>query len=177
MTPVTSSARRLMAYLSLWVLAGLVFSGVLVNAAWATWFPALVLVLPLAACLGFVVASAYYVCRSVELTQRSGFQTVLVFGAAAALAGGLWALLCVGWNALGASLLALAGAEPTALDRSASGLLVAMPSGGLIMLFLLAGGLYLISLLVHDIWLAADLVRAAQRREAQSLLQARDAQL
>ena len=177
MTPVTSSARRLMAYLGLWLLAGLALSGALVNAAWAAWLPALVLVLPMAVCLGFVVASAYYVCRSVVLAQRSGFQTVVVFGAASALSGGMWALLCQGWNVLAASLLALAGMGPNTLEPSASGLLVAMPSGALIMLFLLAGGLYLISLLIHDIWLAADQVRAAQEREAQSLLQARDAQL
>lgn len=177
MTPVTSSARRLLAYLGLWLLAGLALSGALVNAAWAAWLPALMLVLPMAVCLGFVAASAYYVCRSVALTQRSGFQTMVVFGAAAALSGGLWTLLCLGWNALGASLLTLAGTEPTALEPSASGLLVAMPSGALTMLFLLGGGLYLISLLIHDIWFAADQVRAAQGREAQSLLQARDAQL
>ena len=177
MTPVTSSARRLMAYLGLWLLAGLALSGALVNAAWAAWLPALMLVLPMAVCLGFVAASAYYVCRSVELTRRGGFQTIAVFGAAAALSGGLWALLCLGWHALGASLLALAGTEPAAREPSAGGFLVAMPSGAMIMLILLAGGLYLISLLIHDIWLAADQVRAAQGREAQSLLQARDAQL
>jgi len=177
MTPVTSSARRLLAYLGLWLLAGLALSGALVNAAWAAWLPALALVLPMAVCLGFVVASAYYVCRSVVLAQRSGFQTMLVFGAASALSGGLWALLCLGWNALGASLLALAGTEPMALEPSAGVSLVAIPSGAWIMLFLLAGGLYLISLLIHDIWFAADQVRAAQGREAQSLLQVRDAQL
>lgn len=177
MTPVTSSARRLMAYLGLWLLAGLALSGAVVNAAWAAWLPALVLVLPMAVCLGFVAASAHYVCRSVVLTQRSGFQTMVVFGAASALSGGLWALLCLGWNALGASLLALAGTEPMALEPSAGGTLVAMPSGALIMLCLLAGGLYLVSLLIHDIWLAADQVRAAHAREAQSALQARDAQL
>jgi LytS/YehU family sensor histidine kinase len=118
----------------------------------------------MAVCLGFVVASAYYVCRSAVLTQRSGWQTAVVFGSASLLSGGFWVLLCWGWNALGANLLL-------------EGAMVALPGSVLGTLLLLGSALYLISLLIHDIWLAADQLRAAQAREAQSRLQARDAQL
>lgn len=178
MTPVTSSTRRLSAYLGVWLIAGCALAAVLVNATWAPWLPALVFALPMAVCLGFVAASAYYVCRSVVLAQRSGLQTTVVFGAASALAAVFWALMCHGWNMLGASLLALAGAALPAGAESPNGaVLVAMPRSMLMLLLLVAGGLYLISLLIHDIGLAADRLRAAQAREARSLLQARDAQL
>ena len=116
--------------------------------------------------LGFVAASAYYVCRSVVLTQRGGFQTVVVFGASSALAALLWALMCHGWNTFGASLLALAGAASPSGVAPSSAVLVAMPRTVAILLLLVAGGLYLISLLIHDIWLAADQLRAAQGRHA-----------
>jgi len=164
MSPITSSARRLLAYVALWLIAGVVLASALESAGLAMWLAALVFALPMAVCLGFVAASAYYVCRSVVLTQRSGWQTGVVFGSASLLSGGLWVLLCWGWNALAANLLP-------------DGAGVAMPHGVLTMLLLLGSGLYLISLLIHDIWLAADQLRAAKAREAQSLLQARDAQL
>lgn len=164
MTPITSSARRLLAYGVLWLTAGVALAAALVNAALAPWLAALLFAVPMAVCLGFVAASAYYVCRSVVITQRSGWQTAWVFGSASLLSGGLWALLCWGWNAVGASLVA-------------DGVLVTMPNSLLGMLLMLGSGLYLISLLMHDIWLAADQLRAAQAREAQSRLQARDAQL
>lgn len=165
MTPITSSSRRLLVYVVLWLIAGVALAGVFVNAALApSWPAALGFTVPMAVCLGFVVASAYYVCRSVVLTQRSGWQTAVVFGSASLLSGGFWVLLCWGWNALGANLLL-------------EGAMVALPGSVLGTLLLLGSALYLISLLIHDIWLAADQLRAAQAREAQSRLQARDAQL
>jgi LytS/YehU family sensor histidine kinase len=152
-------------YVVLWLIAGVALAGVFVNAALApSWPAALGFTVPMAVCLGFVVASAYYVCRSVVLTQRSGWQTAVVFGSASLLSGGFWVLLCWGWNALGANLLL-------------EGAMVALPGSVLGTLLLLGSALYLISLLIHDIWLAADQLRAAQAREAQSRLQARDAQL
>ena len=110
MTPITSSTRRLAAYVGVWLIGGCALAGVFVNAELAQWQPALVFALPMAVFLGFVAASAYYVCRSVVLTQRGGFQTVVVFGASSALAALLWALIRHGRNTFGASLLALAGA-------------------------------------------------------------------
>jgi two-component system sensor histidine kinase AlgZ len=165
MTPITSSVRRLLAYVGLWLIAGLALAGGFVNAALApSWPAALGFAVPMAVCLGFVGASAYYVCRSVVLTQRTGWQTAVVFGSASLLSGGLWVLLCWSWNALGANLLR-------------DGTLVALSDSVLVTLFISGSALYLISLLIHDIWLAADQLRAAQAREAQSRLQARDAQL
>lgn len=165
MTPITSSARRLLAYVALWLMAGVALAGVFVNAAPApSWPAALGFAVPMAVCLGFVAASAYYVCRSVVVTQRSGWWTAVVFGSASLLSGGLWVLLCLSWNALGSNLMA-------------DGSLVDMPNSVMGTLLLLGSALYLISLLIHDIWLAADQLRAAQAREAESRLQARDAQL
>lgn len=164
MTSITSSARRLLAYIVLWTTAGVALAAAMVNAVLAPWPAALVFAVPMAVCLGFVAASAYYVCRSVVITQRSGWQTAVVFGSASLVSGGLWALLCWGWNAVGGSLVA---------DE----VLVILSNSLLGLLLLLGSAIYLISLLMHDIWLAADQLRAAQARETQSRLQARDAQL
>lgn len=177
MTPVTSSARLLGAYLALWLLAGATLAGVIVNADLATWSAALLFAVPVAVCLGFIATSAYYVCRGVVSAQRVGWQTVAVFGTASALSGGLWALLCQGWNALGASLMTLTYAEPSAIAQPVPGQLIAIPGGPLIWPLLGGGLVYLISLLIHHVWMATDQLRAAQAREAQSRLQARDAQL
>ena len=169
MTPVISSARRLLAYVALWLVAGAALAAALVKVGWAAWWAALVFAVPMAVCLGFVAASAYYVCRSVVFSQRSGWQTTLVFGAASGLAGALWAAACWSWNTAAAGLLELAGGVAPSL--------LALPQGSGAALAVLGAAVYLISLLMHDIALASDELRAAQAREALSILQARDAQL
>lgn len=166
MTPLTANARRLAAYLAACLLAGLGLAGAVVNEQLATWPAALLFALPMSCCLGFVAASAYYVCRSVVFAPRSTVQTAIVFSAAAVLSGVLWVLLCQGWNELGASLFASMGRQ-----------LLTMPPSLLLVLLLLGSASYLISLLLHDMWLAAEELRFARAREAQSRLQARDAQL
>ncbi len=172
-----------MAYLAVWLLGGLLLAGVLVDAALATWAEALTFALPGALCLGFACTSAYHVCRAVVLSRRAALQNVLVFAVASLAAGGMWTLLCMGWNAVGSALLALAGAdglerEPAApASVAVRAVLVVLPHSGLLMLLLVGSASYLIALLMHDVWLAADQVRSAQERETHSHLQAREAQL
>lgn len=177
MSPITVNLRRRMAYLALCLLSALAIASALVQAALTPWHAALAFALPMAVSLGFVAASAYYVCRSVVLTQRSGVQTVAMYGGASLMAGLFWVLACLGWNVLGASILSSAAGEAWASDPLTSGQLLPLPPGLLLFLGLLAGAVYLISLLAHDIWLAADQLRAAQAREARSHLLAREAQL
>jgi len=177
MTPITSSARHLLIYLALWLLAGLGLADAMVHAALGAWLTASVFALPMAICLGFVAASAYYVGRSVAVGARSHWQTAALFGAASALAGALWCVLCQAWNAVGASVLASMDAQPSPGTPFAQGQLVALPSGVQLILWLAGSGLYLISLLIHDVWLSAEQLRAAQALEAQARLQARDAHL
>ena len=179
MTPVTSSARRMLSYLGLWFIAGGMLAGVIVHLELADWAAALLWAVPMAVCLGSMAASAFYVGRAWGATSRSGWQTPLVFGATSIFAGLLWTALCVAWNALGGNLQALVLLDPQSPELLAAGLLVIAPPGGgvLLALWLVGTVAYLISLLVHGIAMAGGQLRVAREREALSQLQARDAQL
>jgi LytS/YehU family sensor histidine kinase len=119
---------------------------------------------------GFIAASAYYVCRSLPLHQRHALGTAVVYGAASLLSGLLWTLLCLAWNQAGEMALALAGLSP-------AGQRVALSPELMSLLVLLGSAMYLISLLIHDVFMALDKLRSAQSSEAESRVQARDAEL
>ena len=174
MTPVTSSARRMLSTMGLWFVAGGLLAWAMVNSELAGWAAALLWAVPMAVCLGFVAASAFYVARTLGASSRSTWQTPLAFGAASAFAGGLWVALCGAWNALGGNLWALVH-----LDSQAAGVLVAVSpgSGVMLALWMMGAAAYLISLLLYDIGQTGAQLRAAREREALSHLQARDAQL
>ena len=174
MTPITSSARRMLSYTGLWTIAGGVLAGSMVHSELASWPAALLWAIPMAVCLGFVAASAFYVGRTLGSSARSAWHTPLVFGVASVFAGLLWVALCVAWNVLGGNLWALSNGEA----QAASVLIAVSPGSGVMLVLWLVGAVaYLISLLLHDIGQAGAQLRAAREREALSHLQARDAQL
>ncbi len=171
MQPVTSRVRSLPAYLGAWLLAGAVLAAALVRFEQASWLPALWFSLPVGLMFGFIAASAYYVCRSLPLHQRQALRTAAVFGSASLLSGLLWTLLCHAWNQAAESVLVLAGFDSDGGQR-----MVISPELTTL-LVLLGSALYLISLLIHDVLMALDKLRFAQTREAESRVQARDAEL
>ena len=172
MTPVTSHVRSLTAYLTAWSLAGVVMAAFLVSTHHASWAAALAFSVPVCVVYGFVAASAYYVCRSMPQSDRHAARTVMLFGAASLSSGILWTLLCHAWNRLGDVLVLIADLDPGANNQ----LMEISPEMSL-MLVLLGSATYLISLLLHDGLMAADRLQRAQTREAESRLQARDAEL
>jgi hypothetical protein len=172
MKPVTSHVRSLMAYLMAWMLAGVLMAMFLVSTHHAYWLAALAFALPVCMAYGFIAASAYYVCRSLPVQHRRSAQTVVVFGSASLLSGGLWTLLCQAWNKLGDSLTVAFGFDP-----NVGGELITISQEMTIVLLLLASALYVISLLMHDVLMVADKLRLAQTHEAESRVLARDAEL
>ena len=160
MHPILSDVRKLFSYMLAWLLAGIFIAKLLVAADLAGWNNALLFALPVALVYGFLASSAYYVCRSQPFARRHFWFAMPLFGGASLMAGGVWLLTCQGWNKL---------ARDAALIDISSTLAVLLFAGGSIF--------YLLSILAHDVLIAFDNLRQAERREAQSRLLARDAEL
>lgn len=164
MTPILSNVRLLLCSMLVWLAVGGGFAKLLFVSDMAAWPNALFFAIPVSLVYGFVVSSAYYVCRSLPFKRRHFFMVCTVFGATAIISGSLWLGVCQLWNYLGISL-----GEPwagIALTQRLSMLILGVGSF-----------LYLLSILAHDVLIAFENVRAAERREAASQLLARDAEL
>ena len=164
MTPILSNVRLLLCSMLVWLVVGGGFAKLLFVSDMAAWPNALFFAIPVSLVYGFVVSSAYYVCRSLPFKRRHFFMVCTVFGATAIISGSLWLGVCQLWNYLGISL-----GEPwagIALTQRLSMLILGVGSF-----------LYLLSILAHDVLIAFENVRAADRREAASQVLARDAEL
>lgn len=164
MHPVLSDFRKFLWYVAAWLLTGIFIAKLLVAADLTLWPYALWFALPLTLTYGFLASSAYYVCRAFPFSRRSLLLAIALFGGSALISGLLWLALSYGWNRV---LSALSDA-PAALEM-APRLAVALLAAGC--------GFYLLSLLAYDVLIAFENVRAAERREAESRLLARDAEL
>ena len=164
MTPILSTLRTLLWYMLAWLLMGFAIATFLVKIDAVHWSNALFFAIPVSLLYGFVASSAYYVCRSLPLMQRRFLLVCAVFSGTSLISGFLWLAICQLWNFLCMSLVqAWAG-----IDLSPY----------LSIAFFAAGSVfYLLSILSHDVLIAFDNIRAAERREAASQVQARDAQL
>ena len=169
MPAVTSHVRSLMSTLLACSLAGVVMALFLVSTNHADAFRALGFSLPVCTAFGFIAASAYYVCRSLPISSRTGLRTAAVFGAASLISGALWTLLCHAWNQTGDAV--------PGLEAHADGQWIAISREMTLVLVLLGAALYLISLLLHDVLITNASLREAQTREADSRIAARDAEL
>lgn len=164
MHPILSDSRRLLVYIAAWLMTGIFIARLLVAADLTNWTYALLFALPLALLCGFLASSAYFVCRSLPIHQRSFSTAVMVFAAAAMISGLGWLGICYGWN----KTLAAASEDMPVLNMSPH----------LSILFFLAGfASYLLALLAFDVYIAFHNIREAERREAASRLLARDAEL
>ncbi|MES2047927.1 MAG: histidine kinase [Pseudomonadota bacterium] len=164
MTPILSTLRVLLWYMLGWLGVGVVIASLLAKSELAPWLNALFFAVPVSLLYGFVVSSAYYVCRSLPFKQRRFLLVCAVFGGTSLISGLLWLGICQLWNYLGVSL-----AQPWAGIALSHQTSVAIFTGGSI--------LYLLSILTHDVLIAFENIRAAERREAASQVQARDAEL
>ncbi|MET3139680.1 two-component system sensor histidine kinase AlgZ [Undibacterium sp. GrIS 1.2] len=174
--PIVSSMRKLMWYLMAWLLAGVVIAALLVTMANISWGAGLGFAVPVSLIYGFVAASAFYVCRSLPFEKRQFLLTLVIFGGASLLSGLMWLLLCYAWNYLAQAIRHsfLYGAD-TDSNLAVNLIVITQPMS--VMLFVAGCGFYLLSILVHDVLIALDNMRLADRRAAESRVQARDAEL
>lgn len=164
MHPILSRPRRLLWYVLAWIIPGILLAWALVTAHSVAWNSALFFALPAVHVYGFILTSSYYVCLSLPIRQRTAVRVIAVFGSASLLSSLLWVMLCVFWSKI---IGDVAGHPGSALiDRQL-----------IILLFVAAVLLYLVSLLAHDVFIAFDNIRSAERQQIASQLQAREAEL
>ena len=164
MHPILADARRLLWYVLAWLLAGVGIAALLRLTEQAEWAGALWFALPICLVWAFVALSSYYVCRSLPYAQRRWPIALGLFGGASLLSALAWLGLGEAWDAMG---------RLVSHDKP----FVAMTSAGWVMYFAAGFLLYLLSLLAHDVLVAFESVQAAARREAESRVLARDAEL
>jgi len=164
MHPILADARKLLWYVLAWLLAGVGIAALLRLTDQAEWGGALSFALPISLLWAFVALSSYYVCRSLPYAQRRWPVALGLFGGASLLSALAWLGLGEAWDCVG---LLFGRGKP----------FVAMTSPGWVMYFAAGFALYLLSLLAHDVLVAFESVQAAARREAESRVLARDAEL
>jgi len=164
MHPILSHLRRLLWYVFALLGAGILLSWLLVQTHLALWPGALLFALPVLQLYGFILTSAYYVCRSLPFQERTPVRVLGIFLGASLLSALAWLGLSLLWNnMIGDMEVARGGVQ---VNRSLS-----------VIFFASASVMYLISLLIHDVFIAFDNMRAAERRQLASQLLARDAEL
>jgi two-component system sensor histidine kinase AlgZ len=164
MHPILSRPRRLLWYVLAWVILGILLAWTLVAVQSVTWSSALIFALPAVHLYGFVLTSSYYVCRSLPIRQRTALKVVAVFGSASLLSSLLWVLVCGFWSTIIDEVTGQAGS-------------VLIDLQWMMLLFVAALLLYLVSLLAHDVFIAFENIRSAERQQVTSQLLARDAEL
>lgn len=164
MHPILSQPRRLLWYVLAWIIPGIFLAWTLFDVHSVSWNSALLFALPAVHLYGFILTSSYYVCRSLPIRQRTALRVAVVFGSASLLSSLLWIMLCVLWSNV---IDEAAGHNGNVLmDRQLT-----------ILLFVAAILLYLLSLLAHDVFIAFENIRSAERQQVASQLLARDAEL
>jgi len=111
-----------------------------------------------------VAMSAYYVCRTLPLAQRRLPRLLATYVATSLISGALLVAMCVLWAKFVHSLdVDLLGIDISRRSRA--------------FIFGLGVGLYLLSILGHDVLIAFENLRTAERRENKSHMLAREAEL
>ncbi|WP_036664960.1 sensor histidine kinase [Paludibacterium yongneupense] len=164
MHPILADLRKLLVYVLACLLAGSVAAGLLWFGGTADGSPALAFALPLCLVYGFIVLSAYPVCRALPYVRRRPVAALALFGGTTLVSASAWLALATAWNVAG---------QAFGLDAG----FIAMNANLRLILFLAGAGAYVLSLLAHDVLIAFENVRAAVAGEAESRLMARDAEL
>lgn len=151
MHPILASKARLGLYLLAWVpLAGLLARW-LSGTGGMSWYQALGIAAALGVVYAFVCLSAWYLCRFVPIRPAGVPRLLLANVSAAALASLLWVAMGIGLDAR----VAQAGQQ----------------------LFVIGVLLYLLAAALHYVLLALESSRAAERREMEARILAREAEL
>jgi len=164
MHPIFSENRRLFGYLSVWLVIGCLAAALLVVGDYCPWASALLFSLPVFLLYGFVALSAYYVCRSLPLKERRLPQLALTFGATSLASGALLTEAAAAWMSTIAVI-----ATPWSQFEFTHHLQAAIFGIGVV--------LYLLSIFGHDVLIAFENLRKAERRESELQMLAREAEL
>jgi hypothetical protein len=162
MHPILTERRRLVAYLVLWQLVGLLLTLGLPQEA--SWFGAAAFFLPLAAIYAFVSLSAWYLCRAFPLHTGSPKRlALLAYVAAGMVASLIWVVSGLGWG----RLLGRFGFDDVRM----------LAEGLRALLFVLGVLLYWLAAAAHYLLIAVQASRDAETRAIELDLLAREAEL
>ena len=164
MHPILAGNQRLFGYLGTWLAIGCLAAVLLVAADACSWTSALLFALPVFLLFGFVALSAYYVCRSLPLGQRRLPRLVLTFGATSLLSAALFTEVCLAW----VHIIGLVDAPWSQLE---------MTKRIQASIFGIGVVLYLLSIFGHDVLIAFENLRNAERRASELQMLAREAEL
>jgi two-component system, LytTR family, sensor histidine kinase AlgZ len=163
MHPILARRERLFAYLLAWLPGAAIVGYVLALPGRLGWREALLLAVPLSLVYAFLCLSSWYACRSAPLQRVRGWTLAATHGAGALVAAALWTLC-------GSTLAsALAMGELSDLPERFSG---SVPA-----LFVLGVLVYLLSVALHYVLFSLESSQAAERREAEMRVLAREAEL
>lgn len=166
MHPILSDRRRLVAHILAWQLPGVLLTVGLRGDA--GWIPAAAFFLPISHAYGFMCLSAWYICRAFPLDPRlpasAGAKRLVAHGCAAIIAAALWVAVAGLWLAIIDEGTWAAGVS--LIYRQQQWTLFVL---GVLLYWLTAGGFYL--------FIAFQASRAADVREMELSLLAREAEL
>ncbi len=163
MHPILDSRRRLLIYLTAWVLIGVVLSVGLGRDEAALVAPAILL--PLTLLYGFISLSAWYVCRVFPVDARSSaWKIVFVQVAASALVSALWVASVGAWARTIDSMTGGTAADALYGERRP-------------LLFVLGALLFWLAAVFHYLLIAFEASREAETRALELNLLAREAEL
>jgi hypothetical protein len=160
--PILGDRQRLLVYLVVWQLLGLLLTiGLRQN---APWLEAAAFFLPLCLIYAFVCLSAWYLCRAFPMnTATSIWSVLLAYAASAAVASLLWVVSAMGWAM---TLAAMSLEQPTRLYRDEVLLIFVL---GVLLFWLAAACQYML--------MAFQASRDAETRAIELDLLAREAEL
>jgi len=165
MHPLLAERQRLLAYITVWELLGLLLAALLALTGAFSWTEALALALPLSFFYGFACLGAFWVCQSAPLGKTSLPRVAGAQAAAASLSACLLLLAAEAWG----GMLDWTGLFPEKLtprDSAAGPLLLGM---GIV--------LYLLVAALHYLLAAFEESRRAEAQALEFQILSRDAEL
>src|SRR3954452_16126305 len=163
MHPILARSARLAIYLALWIAIGALLAVLLAVLIGLRWAPAALLALPIAILYAFVCLSAWYVSRGMPLAATGAIQIVATALTASSIASAMWVFAARLW----ADWLSRRGIIPP-LQHAAGAYALVSALGVL---------LYLLALSISYLASVFERTRAAERRELQVQVLAREAEL
>ncbi|MBI3229792.1 MAG: histidine kinase [Burkholderiales bacterium] len=152
-------------YLLVWFLLGLLLAAAISSASGAEWANSILFAVPTTLLYAIAVGfSTYYVCRAYPIAEHRAIALLGIFFSAAAIAGTLWAALCVGFN----RLLQLVEVDWLGIKLSPALTLTLLALGSL---------LYLLACAVHFLLDEFERTRQLERSELEAKLAAQEAEL
>ena len=164
MHPLFADTRHLLWYIAVWIVIGNAIASMLVTGGNVPLQNAVFFCVPVCVLYGFLVMSAYYVCRALPLTRRRMLRLLVTYGITSVISGLLLLFICKVWSGAG-FLIDADWSRFDLADRSRA------------TVFGLGVGFYLLSILIHDVFIAMENLRTAELREGLSRIHAREAEL